>query len=245
MSELLYPACVVLLGYAVLGITGFGSALVIVPLLAWRWPLPEVVAFTLLMDVPASLLHGGLNLRLVNFSELLRLLPGMVAGALAGLWLSSALDARWPLMLLGCYVAIIGIRSLMPQPAGRPALPPGRTHTAGAAIGMVEMLFGAAGPLIAAWLNRRLSDIHVLRASTPIVIAVSACSVLLAMGAAGRLSSPEIWQRWLWLLGAATIGVILGNILARRIAPGALRRLICGLLVVSGGTLVMHALQAG
>ena len=48
---------VVLLGYAVLGLTGFGSALVIVPLLAWRWPLPEVVALTLLMDVPACLLY--------------------------------------------------------------------------------------------------------------------------------------------------------------------------------------------
>ena len=40
MVELAYPAFVVLLGYVVLGITGFGSALVIVPLLAWRWPLP-------------------------------------------------------------------------------------------------------------------------------------------------------------------------------------------------------------
>ena len=36
MQEMLYPAAVVLLGYVVLGITGFGSALVIVPLLAWR-----------------------------------------------------------------------------------------------------------------------------------------------------------------------------------------------------------------
>ena len=30
----------VLAGYTVLGLTGFGSALVIVPLLAWHWPLP-------------------------------------------------------------------------------------------------------------------------------------------------------------------------------------------------------------
>ena len=36
---------VVLLGYTVLGLTGFGSALVIVPLLAWQWPLPEVVGW--------------------------------------------------------------------------------------------------------------------------------------------------------------------------------------------------------
>ncbi|MCE7075928.1 TSUP family transporter, partial [Bordetella bronchiseptica] len=82
MIDLLFPACAVLLGYVVLGITGFGSALVVVPLLAWRWPLPEVVALTLLLDVMASLLLGGLNLRQVDFAELRRLLPGMVAGAL-------------------------------------------------------------------------------------------------------------------------------------------------------------------
>ncbi|MEG0052037.1 MAG: hypothetical protein RR715_02105 [Comamonas sp.] len=56
MRTLLYSAAVVLAGYVVLGITGFGSALVIVPLRASHWPLPEVVALTLLLDVPASLL---------------------------------------------------------------------------------------------------------------------------------------------------------------------------------------------
>jgi len=34
-QEWLYPASVLLAAYAVMGITGFGSALVAVPLLAW------------------------------------------------------------------------------------------------------------------------------------------------------------------------------------------------------------------
>ena len=85
---------VVLLGYAVLGLTGFGSALVIVPLLAWRWPLPEVVALTLLMDVPASALHSGLNWRQVQWRELRRLLPGLLVGTLLGLWLVQHLQAQ-------------------------------------------------------------------------------------------------------------------------------------------------------
>lgn len=51
MRALLYPAAVVLAGYVVLGITGFGSALVIVPLQARHWPLAEVVTLTLLLVV--------------------------------------------------------------------------------------------------------------------------------------------------------------------------------------------------
>ncbi len=61
MNELIYPIFAVLLGYIVLGITGFGSALIIVPLLSWKWPLAEVVALTLMLDVPASFFQAGLN----------------------------------------------------------------------------------------------------------------------------------------------------------------------------------------
>lgn len=88
------------------------------------------------------------------------------------------------------------------------------------------MLFGTAGPLVVAWLSRRLPDVHALRASTPVVITVSACSVLLAMGWAGRLSQPELWTRWLALVGVAAGGVLLGHRWARHVSPAALRKLI-------------------
>lgn len=242
MWDLLYPACTVLAGYVVLGITGFGSALVIVPLLAWHWPLPEVVALTLLMDVPASLLHGGLNLRQVQLAELRRLLPGMVAGAMAGLWLSQVLAASWPLLVLGLYVAAVGWQSLRPAAAQRQPLGPRWAPVMGIAIGSVEMLFGTAGPLVVTWLSRRLPDVQVLRATAPVVIAVSACAVLLTLGVSGRLSQPGLWLRWIALLAVAGFGVLLGNRLARRVSPLALRRHICGLLVLSGLSLMAHAL---
>ena len=84
-GELAWSLPVVALGYLVLGITGFGSALVMVPLLAWRWPLSEVVPLVLLTDVVASALMGRLNWREVRWDVLMQLLPGMVLGALAGL----------------------------------------------------------------------------------------------------------------------------------------------------------------
>ncbi|GGH64230.1 hypothetical protein GCM10010975_30830 [Comamonas phosphati] len=243
LQELLYPAAVVLLGYVVLGITGFGSALVIVPLLAWRWPLPEVVPLVLLLDVPASLLLGGLNLRHVNFAELRRLLPGMVAGALVGLWLSTRLDSRWPLLALGLYVTAVGAQALRNAPSQHRQLAAPWSYAAGGAIGLVEMLFGTAGPLMVAWLARRLPDVQVLRASTPVVITVSASAALLTMGWAGRLSHADLWWRWLGLASVAACGVTIGNRWVRRVSPGLLRKLICALLVISGLTLVVHALQ--
>jgi uncharacterized membrane protein YfcA len=170
---------VVLMGYTVLGLTGFGSALVIVPLLAWQWPLPEVVALTLLMDVPASAFHSGLNWRQVQWRELRRLLPAMVLGTLLGLWLMRYLQASWPLLLLGVYVASVGLNALRPKSLAKLAEPtPYWAWPVGTAIGLVEMLFGTAGPLVVAWLSRRLADAQQIRASTPMIIAAAASTVL-------------------------------------------------------------------
>jgi len=78
MEASLYQFAVVFVGYFVLGIAGFGSALIIVPLLAWDWPLAMVVPLMLLIDVPAAILHTGLNFRQVMWKELPPLLPSVI-----------------------------------------------------------------------------------------------------------------------------------------------------------------------
>ena len=243
MEEWLYPIGVVLLGYTVLGLTGFGSALVVVPLLAWKWPLPAVVALTLLMDVPASAFHSGLNWRQVQWRELRRLLPGMVLGTLAGLWLVQHMNSRWPLLFLGVYVAGVGVNALRPKAAQASTAAPVWAWPVGSVIGLVEMLFGTAGPVVVAWLSRRLSDVQQLRASTPMIIAVTAMTVLLGMAWEGRLSSGWIWQRWTVLIGVALLGVWLGHRVAHRVPVAQLRQIICALLVVSGLMLALGALR--
>jgi uncharacterized membrane protein YfcA len=243
MQEWLYPMGVVLLGYTVLGLTGFGSALVVVPLLAWQWPLPAVVALTLLMDVPASAFHSGLNWRQVQWRELRRLLPGMVLGTLLGLWLVQHMNSRWPLFVLGLYVAAVGINALRPKSAQPKPTAPAWAWPVGAAIGLVEMIFGTAGPLVVAWLSRRLTDVQQMRASTPLVITVAAATVLLGMAWEGRLSSDWIWQRWTVLIGVALAGVWLGHRMAHRVPVARLRQIICALLVVSGLMLALGSLR--
>lgn len=105
LADGIYPALVVALAYVVLGLTGFASSLIAVPLLAWRWPLAEVVPLALVMDMLASLLMGGLNLREVRWDEFRALAPGMLLGGLVGLWLAGKVTSAWPLLLLGAYIA--------------------------------------------------------------------------------------------------------------------------------------------
>ena len=243
MTEWWWPAGTVLMGYTVLGLTGFGSALVIVPLLAWQWPLPEVVALTLLMDVPASAFHSGLNWRQVQWRELRRLLPGLVLGTVAGLWLMQHLQSRWPLLLLGLYVAAVGLNALRPKATSLHQPAPVWAWPVGMAIGLVEMLFGTAGPVVVAWLSRRVADAQQMRASTPMIITAAASTVLAGMAWDGRLSQPLLWQRWTVLIGVALLGVWLGHRVAYRVPVARLRQIICGLLVVSGLLLALGALR--
>lgn len=242
MQEWFFPVGVVLLGYGVLGVTGFGSALVIVPLLAWIWPLPEVVPLILLMDMLASALHSGLNWRQVQWKELWRLLPGMVLGTLAGLWLIGHVTSRWPLLVLGLYVAGVGLRALRPPP-GHTTLRSGWGHLYGTLLGLIEVMFGTAGPVVVAWLTRRLADAREIRASVPMIMTVAAMTVLGGMALDGRLSSPVLWQRWSVLMPVALVGVMLGHRLSHHLPVVRLRQLICALLVVSGGMLTARALM--
>jgi len=240
-QEWIYPAGVLLAGYLVLGITGFGSALVTVPMLAWQWPLPEVVALAILLDVPASMLHGGLNLRQVRWQALGAMLPGMAVGSLAGLWLLGQLDKRWPLFLLGLYIAGVGLRALRQTAAG-PISPHSRLgyHLGSGLIGVIEVMFATAGPVVLALLQRRLPSVAEVRATVPVVMVVAGSVAIAVLAGSGQIDSTDTLQRWAMGLPVAAVGVIVGNRLARHIPPPVMRRTMAVLLVVSGLSLTRH-----
>lgn len=240
-QEWLYPAGVIFTGYLVLGITGFGSALVTVPLLAWIWPLPEVVALAILLDVPASLLHGGLNFRQVRWGLLVAMLPGMAAGSAIGLWLLGMLDKRWPLFLLGIYIAIVGLRALR-QATSPPVSAPLRVgyHLGSGLIGVVEVMFATAGPVVLALLQRQIRDIAEIRATVPVVMVVAGSVAIAVLALSGQVDSANTLQRWLIGMPIAATGVILGNRIARHIPALLMRRTMAVLLFVSGLSLARH-----
>jgi uncharacterized membrane protein YfcA len=237
-SDALFAVFCVLLGYLVLGISGFGSALVIVPLLAWRWPLTLVVPLALLIDIPANLLHTGLNIRQVAWREIPRLLLPMVIGTVLGIFLIDYVKSEWLLLLLGIYIAVIGLRGFRSTNSVTPLLHARWAWPAGLAMGGVETMFGTAGPVVVAWLSRRLTDPKVLRATLPIAIAVVAAMAICMAAATGRINQALLWTALLVLLPVALAGVVVGHALSKRLPAQQLRRVVFGLLVLSGIAMV-------
>lgn len=236
----IFPTGVLFAGYLVLGITGFGSALVTVPLLAWKWPLPEVVALAILLDVPASLLHGGLNFKQVRWAAMMEVLPGMAAGSLIGLWMLGYMDKRWPLFILGLYIAAVGFRSLRQGIRSHRPLSPAAYHGGSMLVGIIEVMFATAGPVVLAVLQRRLSEISDIRATVPMVMVVAGSVAIAVLAGSGQIDSGHTLQRWLVAMPIAAAGVFLGNKVARRIPAASMRRMMAALLMISGLSLTRH-----
>jgi uncharacterized membrane protein YfcA len=232
---------VIFFGYFVLGVTGFGSALIIIPLLAWQWPLSLIVPLVLLMDVPTSMLHTGMNVKRVAWRELPPLLPTVLAGALVGIVLVQRMNGTWLLAALGLYIGWVGIRGL--RGARVPIRQPHRLAqmVAGFLMGLVETSFGAAGPVVVAWLGLRLHDPHELRATLPTAIVALATIALIGFAVTGKLSHGEVWGWLLLLVPFAALGVWSGHQVAVRINSATLKPVIYGLLTLSGLTLVVKA----
>jgi len=232
---------VIAAGYTVLGITGFGSALLIVPILAHWLPLSEVVPAILLLDVFACVLLGALSFRSVAWRELAALLPGMLVGAAAGVILPGLVPARLLLGALGVLILLFALRGLLlarlPTLATRRLAPP-----AGFAAGLIETLFGVAGPVIVMYLGGRLGDPAVMRPTVAVGVVAVSTTALVAIG----LNSPMPSGDWLSLLAAAAaivpFALWTGGRIARGLRPATLVRAIHLLLLVSGSGLLLRAL---
>ena len=104
-------APVVFTAYVVFGMTGFGAAMVAVPILAQFLPLSFAVPLVVLFDLACTALVGGRNWRQVSrwswrgcFLDAAGHLPGRDAAAQCS-------GARWPLIVLGCFVLTVCARA--------------------------------------------------------------------------------------------------------------------------------------
>jgi uncharacterized protein len=236
MLEHLYPLMVVALAFGVLGITGFGSALISVPLLAWVWPLHQVVPLILLIDFVACLLLGGLMWQQVQLRELIRFFIWILAGVALGSALSQVrgvLQSGALLMALGAYVAWVGWRGLRGQTIGSGSLWRS-TGVSGLLAGVIEVLWGTSGPVIVGHLISRFSDPFVLRAHISLCLMLVSGLAGLSMWVSGRTASPEIWNGLPQLMGVALISMLVCHRWSRRAPVALLRRATLWLLLFSG-----------
>jgi len=230
-----------LLAYIILGISGFGSALVSIPLLAHFLPLQTVVPLVVTVDFLATVSNGVRFRGHIEVTELKLLIPAVIAGILSGVMLLAALPKHAALLLLGGFVTGYGIYRLLSRPSSKPisrwwGIPTGLVG------GLIGGLFGVGGPIYATYMSARIHDPAKMRATLSAVFSFSTGLRLTVYLISGLMLQFEVWWAFLLLIPAMPVGLAIGHRLHTKLTREQIGRFISVLLVTSGLSLLWKAL---
>jgi len=225
--------CILMSAYFIRGITGFGSALISVPLLALSQPLHFAIPLVLALDFTASLALGSTNSSKANWSEIKILLPAGMVGACIGAFALLNLPTQPILIGLGVFVVVVGLRNVFGlEPVGQ--LSRAWAIPAGLAGGSAGALFGAGSPPYIIYLSRRLHNKGEVRATFSWLIAIDGGFRLSLFLFAGLLLEPKLQFAYLLGLLPMGVGLYVGNKVHADLTREGMLRVVGALLVLSG-----------
>jgi len=238
----LIPAIiVVLLGYVVFGVTGFGASPVTVPLLAHFLPLTFVLPLAGILDLASALALGVHTRRQANREELLILIPFTLLGLVLGVTLLVNLPRSVALRALGGFVCAYALYAIIRRDV-RYRLGRGWAVPAGLTGGVLGALFGVGGPPYVMYLTSRVTDPARQRATISQMVILSVGFRVVAFALAGLLFTRGLWGSVALLLPVAWAGVWVGNKLQAQMPPTMLARIIAAVLCVTGVSLIVRTL---
>src|ERR1700752_957462 len=235
---MLLVLCILMSAYFIRGITGFGSALIAVPLLALSQPLQFVVPLVLGLDFTASLILGGTNTKKANWAEIKILLPFGMLGACVGAYGLLTLPTTPVLLTLGAFTMFFGFRNIYGlQAAGRLSRAVG--VPAALAGGGAGAVFGAGSPPYIIYLTRHLPDKGAVRATFSWLIAIDGGFRVGLFLFAGLLFDSRLEIAYALGLVPMAIGLYTGNKVHLDMTSGGMLRVVCAVPVLSGAMLFL------
>jgi len=243
VETLAYGAAVLLLAYFVRGISGFGSGLIAVPLLALKLPLTFVVPLILLTDFTASTTLGGLTFRQVAWDEIRRLALPSVLGVVAGTWLLVSLPREPMLIGLGSFVILFALRNLLLSGRQPRVIAAAWAWPAALTGGTVGAMFGTGGPPYVIYLSHRLFDKGQLRATFSGLFFLEGLVRIATFLVSGLLLNTALITAYLVAMPVALVALWAGSHVHTRLSNDQMLKLISLILIGSGVSLYLKALS--
>lgn len=234
-------AAIAFAGALIFGITGFGSALVTIPLATHFVPLPMALALFAIVDMACSFSVGLENPKNAVRAEWRRLVPMILVGTALGVTLLVNLPRRTGLALLGVFVLSYSLYSLTRRVSTK-TLRPGWGWVAGLTGGITSTVFGAGGPAYAIYLSHRGLTKEQFRATMGFATMTSISVRVIAFFITGTLRDSRVWLSELLMVPAALLGIYVARKVFMRISRDLLLRLVAVLLLASGGSLLVRAI---
>jgi len=242
LAEIAVLTAAAFAGSVVFGITGFGAALVTVPLATHFVPLPFALALYVLMDLANAFRIGFENPKNAVKPEWMRMVPTILLGTIAGVTLLVNLPRQAATLALGIFVLGYALYSLASGAASRRTLSTHWAYLAGFAGGVTSTLFGAGGPPYAMYLSHRGLAKEQYRATMGFATLTSISLRALAFLATGILLDLKVWIYAAAVIPAGLAGLWAAGHLFRRISRDMLLRAVALMLLASGASLIVRAL---
>ena len=231
---------VIIVAYTVFGLSGFGSTVIAVPILAHFVPVSYLVPLMALLDMASATIMGTRNREAVSREELLRILPFMFVGFVIGVTVLVGVPDRYLRIALGLFAVGVGAHGILNPTVTRTfstlwAIP------AGIVGGAVATVFGAGGPLYVTYLSGRLHDKNRIRSTMSALISISAFSRAVLYAVSGLLLHATILVGGLVLAPFVWMGLRVGNRIHTGFTQAQMRRAVGALLLLTGTSLVARA----
>ncbi len=238
--EFVIAAVVVFGAMVIRGFTGFGGALLMVPLLGLIWEIRMVIVVVAVIQTITGSMLAVMSRRAVDRATLIPVLLWSIIGLAGGSLLLANLPVHWIARILGVITIVIGVVSL----SKRIVVPvrPGRsrgvlTSIVGLVAGVLHGLIGTSGPVVVPYFQRALPAPQQMRStllSYFIVLEVLRMGGYIQLGVA----SIEAFQRGLILVPVAIAGSLVGSRLHVQVSDEVFRVTVAVLLIVSGALLL-------
>jgi len=233
----------ILFAYTIFGISGFGSTIIAIPILANWLPLTFLVPLMALGDLVAATAVGGSNRRHVSVPELKRLLPFMALGIVLGVTLLVNAPQGPLRAALGLFAAGVGVHAIL-NPSPKDTISPWWCVPAGTVAGILAAVFGAGGPVNVAYLAGRLRDKSEIRSTISVIISLSATTRTVVYAATGLVFKTALLAGAAAAIPFAWTGLWLGSRIHVGLTQAQMRRAVGAILVASGLVLLARALLA-
>jgi uncharacterized membrane protein YfcA len=209
-------------------VTGLGFALVSSPLLVLVAGPFNGVLLANVLSLTVNLVVLAMTWREVEVRRALLLLAPALCLVPVGAYVARHLRPPVLLVLIGALV-VIALVAVLASDRARVFRGPGGAAVAGALSGFMNVTAGVGGPAMALhavstdWDHRRF------------VPSVQLYSAGLNLGSIAAKGLPHVpGSTLLVLLTALTGGIVVGNVLARRVSPGQARRAVVALALLGG-----------
>jgi len=231
---------IALAAYIILGISGFGSALVSIPLLIHVLPFRVVIPLVVLADFFGSALQGFRLRDHADRVDLAYVVPFSLLGIVAGAALLAWLPIGALLWALGIFVTGFGLYRLLAAP-GLHRASPRWGMLAGLCGGVLGGSLGIGGPVYAAYMSMRTDDPARFRSNLSVIFLFSTAGRIAIYLLSGLLLQKTIWWCLPLMLASLHAGLSIGHRIQHKLSRGQVQRLIAMLLVASGASVLWRA----